>query len=91
MVALRDGRLLGLPLWLYPTLLDAPSVSRRRWELVAGGRGISWPELDLDLSVDGMLAGRPDRTRDARKIAKNMNLHAYTRAIAQLRSVRRAG
>ena len=90
-VSLRDGRLLGLPLWLYPTLHGATPASRKRWELIAGGRGIRWPELDLDLSVNGMLAGTPDLTRNARKVAKAMDLRAYARALSHRRTIRRAG
>lgn len=90
-VRLRDGRILGLPLWLYPTLLDAPPSQRRHSEIIAGGRGVRWPDIDLDLSVRGMLAGHPDVTRTARAAARSMKLAAYARALSAIIPARRAG
>jgi hypothetical protein len=29
------------------------------WQLLGGGHGIHWPDLDEDISVDALLAGRP--------------------------------
>lgn len=91
LVHLRDGRVLGLPLWLYPTLLAASPALRRNIELIAGGRGVRWPDLDLDLSVRGMLAGRPDVTRAARSAARSLNLKSYLRALTAMTPTRRAG
>ena|GEM_PF-4125598 len=91
LVLLRDGRAVGLRLWLYPTLLLASPATRWRWELIAGGRGVRWPGLDLDLSVSEMLAGTPDVTRAAKKSVKALDLRGFARAFAQHRTMRRAG
>lgn len=58
-VALSDGRTISAPLFWYPRLLEASPVERDRWQLAGGGRGIHWPALDEDLSVDGLLDGAP--------------------------------
>ena len=53
-----DGRVLSLPLEWYPRLAQASAAGRRNWELVGEGQGIHWPELDEDLSAEGLIAGR---------------------------------
>jgi hypothetical protein len=65
-VTLADGRQLGVPLAYFPRLLQATPDQRAAYELSGGGRGIHWDELDEDISVSGLLAGRGDRTRTAR-------------------------
>lgn len=90
-VHLRDQRVLALPLWLYPTLWAAPPRHQRNLELIAGGRGVRWPELDVDLSVRGMLAGRPDVTRAARATARALSLKDYLRVLGSRTPTRRAG
>jgi hypothetical protein len=57
-VELNDGRTLLVPLEWYPRLRHASSGERDNWELIGEGDGIHWPELDEDLSVEGLLAGR---------------------------------
>jgi hypothetical protein len=64
-VLLRDGRLVAVPLQLYPTLKSAAPAARRSWRLIGRGQGIHWPDLDLDLSTEGIVNARPDRTRGA--------------------------
>ena len=56
-VGLADGRTLSLPLAWYPSLQRAKPAERARWEPCAAGRGIHWPKLDYDLSVEGLLRG----------------------------------
>ena len=56
---LSDGRTISVPLAWYPRLVHASIDERRNWRLVGGGAGIHWPDLDEDLSVEGLLAGRP--------------------------------
>ena len=58
-VALMDGRTITVPLVWYPKLLDATEAQRRRWEISGGGYGIHWPDLDEDLSTEGLLRGAP--------------------------------
>ena len=56
---LSDGRTISVPLTWYPRLVHATMEERCNWRLVGGGEGIHWPDLDEDLSVEGLLAGRP--------------------------------
>ncbi|MDY7094328.1 MAG: DUF2442 domain-containing protein [Acidobacteriota bacterium] len=58
-VVLVDGRRVCVPLTWFPRLLEAPPEARNRWELLGDGEGIHWPDADEDLSVAGLLAGRP--------------------------------
>ncbi len=64
-VDLADGRKLSVPLAWFPRLLRAKPSQRERWELLAGGKGIRWPEIDEDLSVEGLLRGTPDSSKRA--------------------------
>jgi hypothetical protein len=57
-VRLDDGRSLSVPLAWYPRLLDGTQAERENYELIGGGEGIHWPELDEDISIEGLLAGR---------------------------------
>ena len=56
-VDLADGRRLSVPLAWFPRLLHADPAQRQKWRLLGDGQGISWPDLDEDLSVDGLLRG----------------------------------
>ncbi|MEZ6035994.1 MAG: DUF2442 domain-containing protein [Planctomycetota bacterium] len=56
-VDLADGRRLSVPLAWFPRLLHADPVQRQNWRLLGDGQGISWPDIDEDLSVDGLLRG----------------------------------
>src|ERR1700693_5611199 len=58
-VELRDGRIVSVPLAWYPRLADGSPRERRRWELLGPGIGIHWPDLDEDISFDGLLQGLP--------------------------------
>ena len=58
-VSLDDGRTISLPLGWYPRLLHATPQERENWRLIADGVGIHWPDLDEDISVEDLLAGRP--------------------------------
>jgi len=58
-VDLADGRRLVVPLTWFPRLLHATEEQRSNWELLGGGEGIHWPDLDEDLSVVGLLRGTP--------------------------------
>lgn len=57
-VRLDDGRSLSVPLAWYPRLLHGTETERKNYELIGDGEGIHWPELDEDISVQGLLAGR---------------------------------
>ena len=58
-VDLADGRSLSAPLAWYPRLLQGSSAERSNYRLIGSGEGIHWPDLDEDVSVEGILAGRP--------------------------------
>jgi hypothetical protein len=58
-VSLRDGRTIIVPLAWYPRLLNASVAERNNWQVAGGGYGIHWPELDEDLSTEGLLRGAP--------------------------------
>ncbi|MFA7601777.1 MAG: DUF2442 domain-containing protein [Novosphingobium sp.] len=58
-VDLMDGRTISVPLAWYPRLLHATPEARAKWELCGGGYGIHWPEIDEDLSTEGLLRGAP--------------------------------
>ncbi len=58
-VALMDGRTIIVPLVWYPKLLDASEAQRKNWRIAGGGYGIHWPDMDEDLSTEGLLRGAP--------------------------------
>jgi len=57
-VELSDGRTISAPLAWYPRLLHASAKERGNWRLIGRGHGIHWEDLDEDISVEGLLAGR---------------------------------
>jgi len=63
-VDLLDGRTIIVPLAWYPRLLHATSHQRAKWQIAGGGYGIHWPDVDEDLSVEGLLRGLPAPRRD---------------------------
>jgi hypothetical protein len=56
-VDLIDGRTIIVPLAWYPRLLHATPEQRANWQVAGAGFGIHWPEVDEDLSTDGLLRG----------------------------------
>ena len=54
-----DGRVITVPLVWYPRLLDATETERNNWQISGGGYGIHWPDIDEDLSTEGLLRGAP--------------------------------
>ena len=56
-VSLRDGRVISVPLVWYPRLLKATPAQRKNWKIAGGGYGIHWPDVDEDLSTEGLLRG----------------------------------
>ena len=61
-LGLEDGRQVSAPLAFYPRLLNATKEQRENYELTGPGIGIHWEDLDEDLSVEGIVLGRKDRT-----------------------------
>jgi hypothetical protein len=60
-VDLTDGRTLGVPLAWFPRLLNATPAQREQVEI--SRIGLHWEEIDEDISIAGLLAGRGDMTR----------------------------
>ncbi len=60
-VELSDGRTISVPLAWYPRLVHATEQERANWRLIAGGKGIHWPELDEDISVQALILGKPSQ------------------------------
>jgi len=58
-VDLVDGRTISVPVAWYPRLAHGTSAERAKWRFIGEGEGIHWPELDEDISIEGLLAGRP--------------------------------
>ena len=58
-VDLIDGRTIIVPLAWYPKLLDATPEERRNLQISGAGYGIHWPDVDEDLSTEGLLRGAP--------------------------------
>ena len=58
-VDLLDGRIISVPLVWYPRLLAATPEQRANWRVTGGGFGIHWPDVDEDLSTEGLLRGAP--------------------------------
>ena len=58
-VDLSDGRTISVPIAWYPRLSYATPEERNNWRLIGGGHGIHWNNIDEDISVEGLLAGKP--------------------------------
>src|SRR6266700_3575218 len=58
-VDLLDGRTIIVPLVWYPRLFDAPPEQRLNWRISGAGYGIHWPDVDENLSTEGLLRGAP--------------------------------
>jgi hypothetical protein len=66
-VDLADGRTIVVPLTWFPRLLNATVEQRSRWLISGAGFGIHWPDVDEDLSVEGLLRGAPAAAEPARQ------------------------
>ncbi len=66
-VRLEDGRTIGVPLAWFPRLLHGSAENRCKVEISPSG--LHWDELDEDISIAGILAGRADMTRPASRAA----------------------
>lgn len=58
-VELADGRMISVPLAWYPRLLHATPRERKNWRMIGKGHGIHWEDIDEDISVEGLLTGKP--------------------------------
>jgi hypothetical protein len=92
---LVDGRVISVPLAWSWRLSDATPKQRANWELIDDGHGVHWPDVDEDISADGMLNGvparRPRTTPRARREPANPALQPTSRAKAKSKLKRRRG
>jgi len=58
-VDLSDGRTISVPLVWFPRLVHATPEERDNWRLIGTGHGIHWEDIDEDISVEGLMAGKP--------------------------------
>ncbi|MBV5303958.1 MAG: DUF2442 domain-containing protein [Chlorobium sp.] len=58
-VDLSDGCPITVPLAWYPRLMHATESELQNWRLIGKGYGIHWEDLDEDISVEGLLLGKP--------------------------------
>jgi hypothetical protein len=58
-VDLSDGRTISVPLAWFPRLMRSAPEERNNWRLIGRGHGIHWKDIDEDISVEGLLAGKP--------------------------------
>lgn len=68
---LADGRVISVPLAWSWRLSDATPGQRANWRLIGRGHGVHWPDVDEDISAEGMLSGTPAR-RPVRRIRRAM-------------------
>lgn len=68
-VELTDGRTLGVPLAWFPRLLHATPAQRNDYRISVNGNGLHWEEIDEDISIAGLLAGRGDMTHSPQRAA----------------------
>jgi DNA-binding CsgD family transcriptional regulator len=82
-VSLRDGRVISVPLAWYPRLLNATPAQRNNWKIAGGGYGIHWPDVDEDLSTEGLLRGAP-APKEFRTTAAKLDLSKREQQVLKL-------
>lgn len=69
---LADGRIISVPLVWSWRLSEATPEQRSHWEIIGDGLGVHWPDIDEDISAEGMLSGvparRPRKTGDRKRM-----------------------
>jgi len=80
-VVLADARTISVPVAWFPRLSHGTTQERQNWRLIGKGRGIHWPELDEDISVENLLAGKPS----------SESQESFKRWLEQRRATRRSG
>jgi hypothetical protein len=58
-VDLSDGRSISVPIAWFPRLMHSSERERNNWRLIGKGQGIHWEEIDEDISVEALIAGKP--------------------------------
>jgi hypothetical protein len=83
---LVDGRVISVPLAWSWRLSDATPAQRANWQLIGDGHGIHWPDVDEDISAEGMLSGIPAHRPGPRTTPPNRTLRLPNRAKRKARS-----
>ncbi len=87
---LVDGRVISVPLAWSWRLSEATPAQRANWTLIGDGHGVHWPDVDEDLSADGMLNGvpahRPAPAKNFRSVPANKALQPKSRAKRKAKS-----
>jgi hypothetical protein len=81
---LTDGRVISVPLAWSWRLSDATPAQRANWELIGDGYGVHWPDVDEDISAEGMLNGVPaprPRNKSTRPANKRLQPTAVRRRV----------
>ena len=86
---LADGRVISVPLAWSWRLSDATPAQREHWRLIGDGHGVHWPDLDEDISAEGMLHGTPAR-RPAHRAAEHKSTRPANRRMQPTRGKRKA-
>jgi hypothetical protein len=79
-VDLSDGRTISVPLEWFPRLLHAKPRERNNWRFIGRGHGIHWKDIDEDISIEGLLSGKP--SGESQKSFKKWLSQRRSRAIA---------
>jgi hypothetical protein len=88
---LVDGRVISVPLAWSWRLSEATPTQRKNWQLIGDGHGVHWPDVDEDISAEGMLNGIPARRpRDRGAAPANKPLQPTSRAKRRAKSKRRS-
>lgn len=91
---LIDGRVISVPLAWSWRLSEATPAQRANWTLIGDGHGVHWPDVDEDLSADGMLNGvparRPEIAKNGRGAPASRALQPTSRAQRKAKSKRRS-
>ena len=85
---LVDGRVISVPLAWSWRLSEATPAQRKNWQLIGDGHGVHWPDVDEDISAEGMLNGIPAHRPRARRSTTPANrpLQPTSRAKRKARS-----
>ena len=91
---LIDGRIISVPLAWSWRLSEATPAQRANWTLIGNGHGVHWPDVDEDLSAEGMLKGVPTRhpgmAKKGGSAPANRALQPASRARRKAKSKRRS-
>lgn len=83
-VDLSDGRTISVPMSWFPRLVHATLAERSNWRLIGKGHGVHWPDIDEDISVGGLLAGRASGESQA-SLQKWLDQRSYRQEIIKIR------